>query len=50
MIKIRAVMARIFYFLGQSAKISLEIYGQIAIFGAFVRKQNAFYGQTIIFR
>ena len=39
-----------FLFLGQSAKISLEIYGQTAIFGAFVRKQNAFYGQTIIFR
>ena len=27
-----------------------RIYGQTGIFGAFVRKQNAFYGQTGIFR
>ena len=27
-----------------------QIYGQSAIFGWFVRKQNAFYGQTGIFQ
>ena len=31
------------------AKISFKFYGQSTIFGWFVRKQNVFYGQTVIF-
>ena len=50
MIKIRAVMARIFSYSGRCTEISLKFYGQSAHFGRFVRNQNAFYGQTIIFR
>jgi len=50
LIKIRAMMARIFYYSGRHAKISLKFYGQSAFFCWFVRKQNAFYGQTVIFR
>ena len=50
LIKIRAMMARIFSCSGRCTEISPEFYGQRAIFGAFVRNQNAFYGQTAIFR
>ena len=42
-------MARIFYYSGWCTEISLEFYGQRAIFGAFVRNQNAFYGQKAVF-
>ena len=49
MIKIRAVMARIFSYSGRCTEISLKFYGQRAIFGAFVRKQNSFYGQKAVF-
>ena len=44
------VMARIFSYSGRCTEISLKFYGQSAHFGRFVRNQNAFYGQTIIFR
>ena len=36
--------------LSQSIQDLTQIYGQSAIFGWFVRKQNAFYGQTGIFQ
>ena len=36
--------------LTQSIQDLAQIYGQSAIFGWFVRKQNVFYGQTGIFR
>ena len=40
------------YFLNtvQFSQNSIQIYGQSAVFGWFVRKQNAFYGQTGIFQ
>ena len=28
----------------------MQIYGQKLLLGSFVRKQNAFYGQTVIFQ
>ena len=36
--------------LNQSIQDLTQIYGQSAIFGLFVRKQNAFYGQNGILR
>ena len=50
MMKIRAVMARIFSYFGRCTGISLKFYGQRDDFCWFVRKQNAFYGQTAIFK
>ena len=36
--------------LNQFSQNSIQIYGQSAVFGWFVRKQNAFYGQTSVFQ
>ena len=36
--------------LNQFSQNFIQIYGQKLLFGAFVRKQNAFYGQTGIFQ
>ena len=48
--KIRAVIGADFFLFWAMRQDFTQIYGQRAIFGEFVRKQNAFYGQTIIFR
>ena len=49
MIKVCAVVGTDFFLFWAMNQNFTQIYGQRAILGSFVRKQNAFYGQAIIF-
>ena len=48
--KIRAMIGTDFFLFWAMRQDFTQIYGQTGIFEPFVRKQNAFYGQTVIFR